>query len=168
MRLATLFALLLFALAAMGCVPTVQLKSATLRGPSPTGVRFDAVLSVENPNTFDVEITAVRANVRMENVRGYVPVYFEPRVWVPAGRKVLIPVPVTVPWAMVPQIVAATVSQPSVPFTVIGNADVVATRSLRINRNMYEFEEDGELPRSLFLQVGGSGGIFPTLGIGNR
>ena len=166
MTVRALLPLVFVALAALGCVPTVELKSAALRGPQPAGVQFDAMLAVHNPNTFDIEVRAVRANVRIENVRGYVPVYTEPRVWIPAGRTMIVAVPVTIPWAMVPQIAAATVTQTKVPFNVIGNADVTATRAFRIERDMYEFDEEGELPRAMFLQVGG-GGPF-TLGWGNR
>lgn len=155
---ASLFALILVALTALGCVPAVQLKSAQLKGPTPTGVRFDCLMAVENPNTFDLEVRAVRANVRIENVRGYVPVYTEPRTWIPAGRTVIVAVPITIPYAMVPSILAATVRDPKVTYTVIGNADVTATRAFRIEQDMYQFDEEGTLPRSLFLNAG-SGGI---------
>lgn len=163
----TLIALLFIALTAFGCVPTVQLKSAALRGPQPAGVRFDALLAVNNPNAFDVEVRAVRANARIENVRGYVPIFVEPRQWIQAGRTMVISVPITIPWTMVPQILAATVTQSKVTYHVIGNADVTATRAFRIEQDMYEFDEEGELPRSMFVTIGGAGGPF-TIGIGNR
>jgi hypothetical protein len=153
----TLLALIFVALTALGCVPAVQLKSAQLKGPTTTGVRFDCLMAVENPNAFDVEVRAVRANVRIENVRGYVPVYAEPRTWVPAGRTVIIAVPVTIPYAMVPSILSATVRDPKVTYNVIGNADVTATRAFRIEQDMYQFDEEGTLPRSLFLNVVMSG-----------
>lgn len=161
----TLLAWIVLALSLVGCVPTVQLKSALLRGPVPTGVRFDAMLSIDNPNTFDIQVRTVRANVRMENVRGYIPVYFEPQMWIPANRKVMVALPVTVPWTMVPQILSASVSRPKVSYQVIGNADVTASRAFRIDRSAYEFDEDGELPRSMFLQIGGNQGPF-VFGVG--
>ena len=50
-----------------------------------------------------------------------------------------------------------------VEFTVKGRADVTATRALQIDRDMYEFEEDGEIPRAFLLQVG-QGGL--SIGVG--
>ncbi len=152
-------------LALVGCEPAVQLKSATLRGAGPTGLAFDAMLSIDNPNVFDVQVRAVRANVKVEDVRGYVPVYATPNTWIPAGRKMIVAVPVVIPWGMVPQIVAATVSQAKVEYTVTGNADITATRAFAIDRDMYEFDQDGEIPRGFFLNVG-MGGI--NLGLGGR
>ncbi|NUP04564.1 MAG: LEA type 2 family protein [Polyangiaceae bacterium] len=162
----TLLALLFVALTAIGCVPEVQLKSAALRGATPTGVRFDAMLAIHNPNTFDVEVREVRANVRMENVRGYLPVQVSPQVWIPSNSTRVVAVPITVPWAMAPQILAATVTQPKVAYNVIGTADITATSGMKLRIDMYEFDEEGELPRSMFVQIGG-GGPF-TIGLGNR
>lgn len=157
--------MLLITLAFLGCVPTVSLKSAQLRGPTPQGVRFDAMIAVENPNTFDVEIRAVRANVRMANVRGYLPVFVEPKIWIQAGRTAYVAVPIIVPWGMIPQIVAQTVTQPKVAYTVVGRADVIASRAFRIDQSNYEFDEEGELPRSFFVSVGRGPGPF-GLGLG--
>ncbi len=159
----SVFLLVAFALALMGCEPAVQLRSATLRGASPAGLQFDAVLSIENPNVFDVQVRAVRANARMGKVGGYIPVNATPNTWIPAGKKMLVPVPIVVPWSMLPSIVAATVTQPKVEYTVIGYADITATRAFAIDRDMYKFDETGEIPRGFFMNVG-SGGI--NLGIG--
>lgn len=148
---------------AVSCVPAVQLRSATLKGAGPTGVSFDAVMAVENPNVFDVEVKAVRANARLEGVKGNIPVSITPNVWIPAGRTVLIPVPITLPWQMIPPVLAATVGDAKVTYYVIGTADVVATRMFAIDRDMYEFDEEGELPRGFLLKVG-TGGF--SIGIG--
>lgn len=155
--------LVAFALALMGCEPAVQLRSATLRGASPAGLQFDAVLSIDNPNVFDVQVRGVRANARMAKVGGFIPINVTPNTWIPAGRKMLIPVPIVIPWTMLPSIVAATISQPKVEYQVIGYADITASRAFAIDRDMYKFDEEGEIPRGFFLNVG-SGGI--NLGIG--
>lgn len=163
-RPAPWFFVLLLTLAALaGCEPAVQLRTANLRGATPNGIALDAVLSVENPNVFDVQIRAVRANAKIDKVRGFIPVYVEPNAWIPAGRKVLITVPIIIPWNYLPAILAATVSDSVVTYTVTGNADVTATRAFAIDRDMYKFDEEGEIPRGFFVRMG-QGGISFGMG----
>jgi hypothetical protein len=141
----------------VACQPAVTLRSATLRGATPTGVAFDAVMAVENPNLFDIEVRAIRANAKLEGVRGVVPVYVEPHTWIPAGRTVLIPVPIILPWQMIAPVIAATVGNSKVTYYVSGTADVTATRAFAIDRDEYEFDEEGELPRGFLMKVGVGG-----------
>ena len=123
--------LMAFALAIVGCQRAVQLRSATLRGASPAGLQFDAVLSIENPNVFDVQVRAVRANARMGKVGGYIPVNATPNTWIPAGKKMLVPVPIVVPWSMLPSIVAAHRHTAEGRVHRLGYADITATRCVR-------------------------------------
>lgn len=147
----------------VGCQPAVTLRSATLRGASPSGISFDAVLAVENPNLFDLQVRAVRANAKLDGVKGVVPIFIEPNTWIPAGRTVLIPVPITLPWQMIPPVLAATVGDAKVTYHVSGTADVTATQAFAIDRDMYEFDDEGELPRGFLMKVG-TGGF--QIGIG--
>lgn len=146
-----------------GCEPAVALRTANLRGATPTGIALDAVLSVENPNVFDVQIRAVRANAQIDKVRGFIPVYVEPNAWIPAGRRGLITVPIIIPWTMLPAILAATISDSTVTYMVKGSADVTATRAFAIDRDMYKFDEEGEIPRGFFVRMG-QGGISFGMG----
>ncbi len=150
--------LLLVALAtapfAGGCVPTVELRAATVRGPSPGGLQFDAVLAIDNPNTFDVSVENIDGTIRIEGVRGLVPMHAQPHVWCRAGRRTIVQVPVIVPYAMIPQIIATSVSNPTVKFNMVGRARVLATSTYRWQQ-VHDIDQDGELPRNMFLQFGG-------------
>lgn len=148
---------LALSLCLVGCQPAVTLHSATLRGATPTGVSFDAVMAVENPNLFDIKVRAIRANAKLDGVRGVVPVYVEPHTWIPAKRTILIPVPITLPWQMIPPVIAATVGNSKVTYHVSGTADVTATQAFAIDRDEYEFDEEGELPRGFLMKVGVGG-----------
>ena len=157
----------LAALAAFGsgCTPSVQLKSAVLQGGSYQGARFDAVMTFENPNSFDIQIKTVRANVRVDGIPQPIPVHFEPNVWLPAGKTVNIAVPVTIPWAIIPPLAIKTLMSDEVPFRIVGRADVVATRAFKIDNDNYAFNEEGTVPKRMFLQAGGGAPIMVGLGI---
>jgi hypothetical protein len=144
---------------ATGCIsqPAVTLKTATLRGPSLTGVAFDAMLAVKNDNAFDIQVRAVRGNVMVEGVRGVVPVNVEPNIWLPAGRTTLVAAPVLIPWGMLPGVAGATVFGPDLKYTVKGFADVTGTRAFEIERDDYAFELQGKLPRAFVFQAGPGG-----------
>jgi hypothetical protein len=145
--------------ASSACVsqPAVTLKTAMLRGPTPAGVAFDAVLAVENDNAFDIQIRAVRANVTVEGVRGVVPVNVAPNAWLASGRTTLVAVPVVIPWGMLPGVAGATLFGPDLKYTVKGFADVTGTRAFEIERDDYEFEDQGKLPRAFVFQAGAGG-----------
>jgi hypothetical protein len=149
-----LFALVALMLTLVGCAPTVQLKTAVLQGGSFEGARFDAILAFENPNTFDVQVRTVRANVRVDGIAQPIPVTFAPNVWIPAGRTVNIAVPVTVPWTVVPPLAVMTLSGTDVDYRIVGRADVTATRAYEIDQNNYAFNEEGTVPKNVFIRVG--------------
>jgi hypothetical protein len=152
--------LLVCLVALVGCTPTVSLKAATLQGVSVTGPRFESVLAFHNPNSFDIQVRAVRANVRVGTAT--IPVVHAPNVWIPANRTVNISVPVTVPWTAVPGTTANVAMNSEIAYTIRGNADVTASRALAIDQDTYRFDEEGTLPRSFFVQTNGG---FP-IGIG--
>lgn len=155
------------ALGLAGCqTPSVTLRNATARSPGFDGVHFDATLAVHNPNGFDVQVRAVRANVRIENIPTALPVIYSPNVWIPADQTVYVSVPVSVPWTMVPSVLAQTVTKSKVNFRVMGNADVTATQLFKIEQDGYRFNEQGELPRGMFLLIGGQSRPPVTFGMG--
>jgi hypothetical protein len=66
-------------------------------------------------------------------------------------------VPIILPWQMIAPVIAATVGNSKVTYYVSGTADVTATRAFAIDRDEYEFDEEGELPRSFLMKVGVGG-----------
>lgn len=133
-----------------------------LQGVTTQGPRFDAVMIFDNPNGFDVQVRTVRANVRIGT--STIPVLCEPNVWIPADGAATVAVPVTVPWGAVPALATQVAVGAQIRYTIVGNADVTASRALEIDRNAYSFNEEGVLPQSIFVQ---STPELPlTLGVG--
>jgi hypothetical protein len=155
LRCVALFALLLTS--ACATQPVVRLHHANLLGASPMGLRFDVVLEVENRNPFDVEVRSVRGNPSIAGTRGLGPMALEPRQWLPAGRAVLIAVPISVPWPVAASVALEALSRGEVSYRFVGVADVTATRALRVEWNQYPIDIEGELPASFFASAGGGG-----------
>jgi len=84
---------------------------------------------------------------------------------IPAHRTVSVAVPVTVPWAMTPALAALSASAPIVSYTIIGHADITASSGLLIERDNYSFEEDGTVPRTMFVRSGGTSPMTVGLGL---
>lgn len=145
---------------ATGCTPVVSLHHTEVRGLSSSGLALVAVMEVENENAFDVEVRGVRADVTIAGRYRLEPIDVQPHKWIPADGKVKVAVPVTVPWSIVPGLLAETVSASHVPYRVHGTADVTASRSLRVKRSHYPIDQEGEIPRSSFAR-GGGGFPFP-------
>ncbi|MFO0550245.1 MAG: LEA type 2 family protein [Polyangiaceae bacterium] len=149
-----------FVAALVGCTPTVSLRGAVFRGVSLTGANFDANLEIHNPNTFDVQVRSVRANVIIENVPGPIPIDAKPERWVPAGQSATVAVPFTVMWTQVPTVLASTLSATEVNYRVVGRADVTATQTFQIEKDAYKFEQEGTLPRRVFVGISPNGFSF--------
>jgi LEA14-like dessication related protein len=147
-----------FALIAVGCVskPTMTLHHAELQGVSPAGIAMNVVLAVANDNVFDVQVRTVDVDVTVAR-QAAGRFNLVPNLWLPAGKTTLLGVPVVLPWSLLPAILSESLSAGVVKYHVRGYADVTATRALEIEKDGYQINEEGELPRSLFLSLGGQG-----------
>jgi late embryogenesis abundant protein len=132
--------------------PSITLHHAEVRAASAYGLGMDVFLVIENTNSYNIEVRAIRATVLLAG-RYPVPIQFAPNPPIPlfSGRSIVVPVPVTVPWAAVPGIVASSVGSTTVPYTVRGNADVTAFGV--IDRNNYPIDEEGTVPRQFFVNA---------------
>ncbi|HEU4410406.1 MAG TPA: hypothetical protein VFS43_34445 [Polyangiaceae bacterium] len=148
----------IFALASLAstalqaCVrkPEVKLHHAAVRGATMYGLGMDVFLIINNTNSYDVQVRNVRATVTL--ARQYaVPLQFSPNTVLPSGRSVVLAVPMMVPWAVVPGLVAASAGSPTVPYTVRGNADVTALGF--VDRDEYPVDEAGTIPRQAFVDA---------------
>jgi hypothetical protein len=140
--------------AAPGCVtrPNITLHHAELRGLSAWGINVMILLQVRNDNSYDVQIRNVNVNVLFG--RGvHIPVGFSPNQWLPAGQTVPVQVPVTIPWAALPGLVAETAGSFTIPYHVRGGADVTATRAFGIERDNYPVDESGAIPRQTIVDA---------------
>ena len=79
-------------------------------------------------------------------------------VWLPASQTTQVRVPVAVPVDLALRITHGAISG-TVPYHVVGKADVTATKSLKIEKDDYSVDEKGELARNVIEQSIASMGI---------
>ncbi len=164
-RLVALGPLLLALSAAPGCVrePLVSLHHAEFSGVSGFGVGLAIYLKVRNDNPYDVQIRNVHVNVVFGH--GYVlgPIDFTPNQWLRSGQTTLVPVPVSIPWQLIPALAAETAGSYAIPYQVHGTADVTATSTFGIQRNDYPVDEAGSVPRQMIVDSARSALPIPSL-----
>lgn len=147
---------------APGCVskPTVTVQAANLRGIGTMGVTLEISLLVTNPNSFDVQIRNVRSQVKIADKYWLDPIQFNPNAWLAANKSTVVPVPVVIPWRLVPQLLAESASSNTISYRVTGAADVTAVRALGIEKNDQPVDETGSISRQALLDMAGMGGVF--------
>jgi len=150
-RLVPLLALALLT----GCVskPVVSLHHAELEAASLEGLGLQVVLKVVNPNSYDVQVRTVHVQVTIADKFSLPPIDVQPNQWLPSNDTTMVKVPVTIPWPVIPGLLAETLGAPSVTYRVKGTADVTAVRALGIERNDYPVDEEGTLPRQLIIDA---------------
>lgn len=147
-------------LAAAGCVetPRVRLHHADIRGAALTGALIDVVIEIHNPNAYDIKLRDLTAETTFAGKYQLPPIVMHPDQWLPAGQATQVHVPATLPWLMIPGILAETLTAPKVTYHVRGSANVTATRTFGIEEDNYPIDLKGEMPRQLIVNLG-SGGI---------
>lgn len=154
-RWAALLPLVAALAAEPGCVtkPAVTVHHAELRGISTLGLNVLIFLQIRNDNPYDVQLRNVHCNVIFG--RGYTlgPIDFAPNQWLPSNQATLVPVPVSVPFQLVPALISETAGSYTVPYYVKGVADVTATRTFGIERNDYPIDEGGAIPRQMVVDA---------------
>jgi hypothetical protein len=146
----------LLALSQTSCAkkPTMRLNHAQVSGvsvgfPPSLGVLMNVVVDVYNPNGYDVAIRAMRGQVVMAE-KYTLPIDFRPQgegVWLAADRTTSVSVPVSIPVDLAVRLVREAYMTPTIPFRVQGRADVTATRTFKIEKDDYEVDERGVIPR---------------------
>jgi LEA14-like dessication related protein len=155
-------ALLAAALAPLaGCVskPVVSLHHAEVRAASLSGIGLEVILKVENPNAYDVQVRSVHAVVTIAGKYTLDPIDIAPNTWLGSNASTLVSVPLSIPWTLIPALIGETLGTPEVKYHVSGTADVTAVRALKIDKNNYPIDEDGVLPRQVFIDASPAGGI---------
>jgi len=141
----------------MGCAekPRMRLHHAEIRSASLYGVGLAVFMTVNNPNAFDIQIRNVRVQVTFADRHALPEIVHSPNQWLRAGQTTMVGVPVTIPYAMMPDLVRATASSPVLTYHVKGSADVTATSSLEVEKDDYPIDEDGSIQRSELLGAAG-------------
>jgi hypothetical protein len=106
------------------------------------------VLDVTNPNSYDVAVRAMRGNVtyngRYNQIINWAP--GGDGVWLPAEKTTQVRVPVAMPVDLAMTLMREAMTG-VVKYHVKGKADVTATRTLKIEKDDYEVDEDGTFAR---------------------
>ncbi len=149
--------LILASLGASGCAerPTMRLHHAEVRFASLQGVGLDIFMSVDNTNSFDIQIRNVRVEVFLANRYNLPAIDYSPNTWLPAGEKTVLRVPVVIPYTLVPQLVNETANSLYINYHVRGSADVTATRAFGVERDHYPIDEGGSIARNDMLAAAG-------------
>jgi LEA14-like dessication related protein len=144
-----------------GCVskPVVTLHHAEVRAASLTGIGLEVFLKVENNNAYDVKVRSVHAQVTIAGKYALDPIDIAPDQWLGSNSSTLVSVPLQIPWTLIPALISETLGSPEVKYHVTGVADVTAVRALMIEKNNYPVDEDGVLPRQVFVDASPVGGI---------
>src|SRR5690349_11752409 len=100
----------ILAIAAGGCVskPALSVHHAEVRSASLEGVGLAVYLELDNPNPYDVEIRTVHAEVTIAGKYKLAPLDLTPKQWLRSNATTLVAVPISIPWALVPALVAET------------------------------------------------------------
>lgn len=117
--------------------------------PPQFGVLMTSVVDVKNPNSYDVAIRAMRGTVVIAERYSF-PIQWNPGgegVWLPADQVTQVRVPVVVPVQTAMQILREAYTSPTIPFRIVGKADVTATRTFKLEKDDYEVDEHGEISR---------------------
>lgn len=145
------------ALALTGCAsdPTMRIHHAELRSASFYGVGLDMMLQVYNPNSYDIQIRNVRANVVISGRYSLPPLVFSPNQWLPAGEKTLVRVPMLIPYMLVPRLIDESVYAPIIYYSVNGSVDVTAVRMLGVEKDNYPINEQSSITRQALMAAAG-------------
>ena len=125
-----------------------ELAGVQLGFPPSLMVQMTVVLDVTNPNSYDVAVRAMRGTV-IYNGRYTQPINWAPGgegVWLAAGRTTQVRVPVAMPVDLAMTLMREAMTG-VVKYHVKGKADVTATRTLAIEKDDYEVDEDGSFAR---------------------
>lgn len=152
---ALLLPLLALLLSSAGCVsrPVVSLDRAELAGASLQGLGLAVVLQIKNPNSYDVQVRSLHVEVTIAGRYALAPIDVQPNQWLPSNETTRVTVPVVIPWPVIPALITETLGSPRVTYRVRGSADVTAVRMLGIERNDYPVDEEGTLPRQIFIDA---------------
>ena len=125
-----------------------ELQGVQLGFPPSLMVQMTVVLDVTNPNSYDVAVRAMRGTV-IYNGRYNQAINWAPGgdgVWLAAGRTTQVRVPVAMPVDLAMTLMREAMTG-VVKYHVKGKADVTATRTLQIEKDDYEVDEDGSFAR---------------------
>ena len=165
-RLARALALTALAASSAACVqkPTMKLDHAEVSGvrvgfPPSLGVLMNIVVAVDNPNSYDLAVRAVRGQVVLAN-RYSLPVNFRAPgngVWLRSGAISRLAVPVDIPVQLAIELLRDGMMSPTITYRFTGRADVTATSTFQLEKDDYSVNEWGIVTRQQLASALGWG-----------
>ncbi|MCL2825076.1 MAG: LEA type 2 family protein [Polyangiaceae bacterium] len=134
-----------------GSTPTLEVYQADVKAINLTGIVVDVMIKIHNSNGFDIQVRSLVAQTTIAGQYQLPPIHMQPNLWLPAKGTTSMIAPVTIPWQMVPGLLAATANNEKIPYRVEGYADVTATQSMGIKLNNEKLSDQGEIPRDMLL-----------------
>ena len=134
--------------------PTMKLDHAEVSGvrvgfPPSLGVLMNIVVAVDNPNSYDIAVRAVRGQVVLAS-RYTLPVDFRAQgngIWLRSGTISRMAVPVDIPVQLAAELLRDGMMMPTITYRFLGHADVTATSSLQLEKDDYSVNEWGIITR---------------------
>lgn len=155
-RFARALALAALATSSAACVqkPTMKLDHAEVSGvrfgfPPSLGVLMNIVVAVDNPNSYDIAVRAVRGQVVLAN-RYALPVSFRAQgngVWLRSNSISRMAVPVDIPVQLAMELLRDGMASPTITYRFTGRADVTATSTFQLEKDDYSVNEWGLVTR---------------------
>lgn len=129
-RRSILLAAALASLALAGCTkpepPTVRPVSGRITGINTTGLEVEAKLEAQNPNDFDIQVKSFTATVTLDHQINIGTVTANHAVTLPANKKKVFDLPITVKWADVSSLAPLALGSRDVPWDAEGTVKVSA------------------------------------------
>ena len=133
--------------------PAIEVMYAEIKGVSTTGLIVNVGVAVNNSNSFDIQIRNMRFVTTLAGTIRLPQVELQPDTWLAAKSTTYMTVPVTVPWAAIPNVMSATAANEDISYSVDGFADVIASRSMGIQANNEPISSKGFIKREMMLQA---------------
>jgi len=105
-------------------VPTVQPISGRVSAISNTGITVDAKLEAYNPNDFEISVKSFTATIVLDHQYNIGTVTSAQAVTLPAKKKKLFEVPITIKWNDVGALAPLAMSSKDVPYEASGSVKV--------------------------------------------
>ena len=127
--------------------------------PPSLGVLMNIVVAVDNPNSYDLAVRAVRGQVVLAN-RYSLPVNFRAQgngVWLRSGATSRLAVPVDIPVQLALDLLRNGMAAPTISYRFTGRADVTATSTFQLEKDDYSVNEWGIVTRQQLATALGFG-----------
>jgi LEA14-like dessication related protein len=106
--------------------PTVRPVSGRVTGINNVGLEVEAKLEAQNPNDFDIQVRSFTSTVTLDQKVALGPVTSNHPVTLPANKKKIVDLPITVKWQDVQSLAPLALSSRDIPWEAEGTVKIDA------------------------------------------